>query len=142
MSDRRTPAKPAEGVRSMEGLGTFLSEQIDIRAFEKLGRLGAELGHERLRFLDPNLDRLIFFQDDFKLQESAKAFDSIEVHTRSAEGAFLLRTRRPSLSLPGERNNSLRAPGTSDQIRPLTTPNARTRTGVLTQPNGYEDAGP
>ena len=43
---------------------------------------------------------------------------------------------------PGERNNSLRAPGTSDQIRPLTTPNARTRTGVLTQPNGYEDAGP
>ena len=31
----------------------------------------------------------------------------------------------------GERNNSLSVPGTTDQIRPLTTPNARTRKEML-----------
>ena len=76
----------------MEGLGVLSSEQIDVRALDKLGRFNAELRHERLRFLDPSLDRLIFLQGDFDLQELAKAFDSIEVHTRSAddvEGALL-----------------------------------------------------
>jgi hypothetical protein len=58
------------------GLVSMLSEQIDIRALDKLGRFDAQLDHERLRFLNTNLDRLIFFQDNLKLQEMAEAFES------------------------------------------------------------------
>ena len=72
-------------VVAVADFGSLLSEQIDVRTLEKLGRFYAQFCHERLSFLNNNRDRFIFFNDDLKLQEVAETFDAIQVHARSAD---------------------------------------------------------
>ena len=72
-------------VLAVAELGSVLSEQIDVRTLDKLGRFDAQFCHERSSFLNNNRDRLILFQDDLKLQEVAETFDAIQVHARSAD---------------------------------------------------------
>ena len=54
-------------VRSMEGLGVWLSKQIDIRSFDELRRFNAKPSHERVRFTNANLTWLTLFENNLKL---------------------------------------------------------------------------
>ena len=72
-------------VRSMEGLGVWLSKQIDICSFDELRRLNAKPSHERVRFTNANFTWLILFENNLKLQELTKLFDTVEVYASSAK---------------------------------------------------------
>ena len=76
----------------MEGLDACLRKQIDIRSFDELRWLDAELRHERPCFSDTNFGWFTVFEDNLEFQELTEVSNSVQMHASSADkkqGALL-----------------------------------------------------